>query len=203
LSQIVIIEGVTGAGKSSVIAELQTRLTDKYQSIQFRLILEEETLGDLMEQYRDPVWRANPHFASLESVLSGLESGASASDGPSLVLVERFHLTAFALLPRWSLLRRFDERLARLEAVHVLLTYPPSLAEQRAILRPDRTGWAVGMDDWYGSRTAAVRAAIVSQKRRWHGLTLSALPFLHLDTREQMWPRYADTILTFCLGEGG
>jgi hypothetical protein len=53
------------------------------------------------------------------------------------------------------------------------------------------------MEAWYGSRDAAVEAARASQRRRWDVLAISSLPFLHLDTREQDWSRYADAIAEF------
>lgn len=82
----------------------------------------------------------------------------------------------------------------------VLLTFPPELAELRSIQRDDRKDWAQGMDKWYGSRTQAVEAVVESQRRRWEGLERTKLPVLHIDTREQDWRRYAETVMAYWMG---
>jgi hypothetical protein len=101
-------------------------------------------------------------------------------------------------------LRAFDQRLARVNAVSVLLTYPPEYTEMRSIERPDRAaqGWAEATDAWHGSRRNAVREIKTSQQRRRRALDFSRLPFLVVDTRTQDWDRYARTIAAF-LEEGG
>jgi thymidylate kinase len=203
MKRILIIDGITGVGKSSVLREVRARL-EAGPGPAPRFIFEDETLGQIMEQVRDPAWREAPTFEALERVLDRMER--QLADEPSrCFIVERFHLTTYALHPQWELLERYDARLARLGAAQVLLSYPEALAEQRAIERPDRQeeGWAEGMDTWYGSRAAAVEAVVQSQRRRWEGLRRSALPFLHLDTREGDWPRYAATLLTFWRGTTG
>lgn len=116
---ILIIDGVTGAGKTSVVTELRSRMPP---TVEF--ILEDDTLGDLMDLIRDPLWRAQPTFAALDSVLLRLEGGiANAND--ARFVVERFHLTAFALFPQWEYYQTYDERLGKLGAAMVLLTFPP------------------------------------------------------------------------------
>ncbi len=203
MKRILIIDGITGVGKSSVLREVRARL-EAGQGPAPQVILEDETLGQIMEQVRDPAWRDAPTFEALERVLDRMERQL-AEEPSRRFIVERFHLTTYALFPMWELLERFDARLARLGAAQVLLSYPEALAEQRAIERPDRQeeGWAEGMDTWYGSRAAAVEAVVQSQRRRWEGLRQSALPFLHLDTREGDWPGYAATLLTFWRGTTG
>jgi len=203
MKRILIIDGVTGVGKSSVLREVRARL-EAGPGPSPQVILEDETLGQIMEQVRDPSWREAPTFEALERVLDRMERQL-AEEPSRRFIVERFHLTTYALFPKWELLERFDARLARLGAAQVLLSYPEALAEQRAIERADRQEeqWAEGMDAWYGSRSAAVEAVVQSQRRRWEGLRQSVLPFLHLDTREGDWPRYAATLLAFWQGATG
>jgi predicted ATPase len=201
MTRILIIDGITGAGKSSVLREVRTRLEASPEGSETHFIFEEETIGELMTQVKDPTWRAAPTFEALERVLDRMEQGLSVHPDRKYI-VERFHLTAYALFPEWQWLERFDARLARLGAAQVLLSYPEHLAERRAIERVDRQDeqWAQGMDAWYGSRAAALEAVLQSQRNRWNGLRKSALPFLHLDTRAAEWPRYAATLLTFWTG---
>jgi hypothetical protein len=184
MNRILVVDGVTGAGKSSILAELRERLDP---NIVF--IPEEETLGDLTNQIRDPAWREQPTFEALESVLSRVECESDS------FLIERFHLTSYALFPECKHYLGFDVRLQRRGAAIVLLTFPEDQAEERSIFRPDREKWQEEMAAWYGSREQAVAAVIESQKLRWDGLSKTNLPFLHIDTREKDWPRYAATIL--------
>jgi hypothetical protein len=188
---ILIIDGVTGAGKTSVLTELRSRMAS---TVEF--IPEEDTLGDLMNQIRDPLWCAQPTFAALDSVLQRLEDGITSASNKRFV-VERLHLAAFALFPQWECYQTYDQRLGKLGAAIVLLTFPPELTEARSIHRGDRQDWAQGMDDWYGSRAQAVDAVLESQQRRWNGLLKTRLPFLHIDTREQDWRKYAETIIAY------
>jgi hypothetical protein len=185
---VLIVDGVTGAGKTSVIAELRRRLPAEVE-----FIPEDDTLGDLMDQIRDEAWRAQPVFPALEGVLTRLEK-ALAENPQRRFLVERFHLTGYALFPEWKWYECFDARLRALGASIVLLTYPPHLAEARSIRRPDREAWDTGMDAYYGSRDAAVGAVLDSQRLRWEGLLKTHLPFLHIDTRTQEWRRCAATV---------
>jgi hypothetical protein len=194
MEPVLILEGVTGAGKTSVLAELRERLD---QAVVF--ISEEETLGNLMHQIRDPEWREQPSFEALESVLRRVEREAPGRP----FLIERFHLTAYALFPEWNCYQDFDERLPQLGARLVLLTFPEQQAEERSIQRSDRENWAEEMDAWYGSREQAVAAVVESQRLRWQGLMKTKLPFLHIDTRETEWSRYAATILAYSSARAG
>jgi len=198
LSRILVVDGVTGAGKSSVLRALRSVLDVSPRGALTEFIYEDDTLGDIMDQVRDPEWRKAPSFGALEAVLTRVERELAAVPSRRFVL-ERFHLTAYALYPDWRRLKRYDRRLAELGARQILLTYPSELAETRAIERPDRQGdqWSAGMDDWYGSRRSAVAAVIQSQRRRWTALQRSALPFLHVDTREKRWTSYAQSALSF------
>jgi hypothetical protein len=192
---ILILDGVTGAGKTSIIGEIIGRLSGNLE-----IVYEDDTLGDLMDQIRDPSWLAAPRFDHLEATLSRVEASLVA-DPDRQILVERFHLTAFALFPHWGCYERFDTRLRELGAVMALLTFPTALAEIRSIARDDRKGWDTGMDEWYGSRAEAVKAVVLSQRRRCNALTKTRLPFLHIDTRDQDWDRCARTILAYWLGD--
>jgi hypothetical protein len=199
LTRIAIIDGVTGAGKTSALGLLET-ICRKGPWEKVIVIDEDRTLGNIMDQFQDPAWRAAPTFEAIESTVAFLEqTAASAGASRQLILVERLHLTTYALFPKWKYLQTFDQRLQKLDAVNVLLTFPPGEVETRSIERPDRAdhNWAAGMDQWLGSRSNAVRDIRRSQQRRWQALKFSRLPFLHIDTRKRRWMQYARTIATY------
>ncbi len=129
MNQIIIIEGVTGSGKSSVIRELKALLP-----INTEYILEEETLGNIMQQIKDESWIAEPHFNALEICLRQIEEHCEKQTS-GIIIVERFHLTAYALFPYWEKFDAFDQRLFELGSRVVLLNFETSLAEFRSIER--------------------------------------------------------------------
>lgn len=198
MKRIVIIEGVAGAGKSTIVREIESWFDSAQERGRLKVFLEDETVGDIVSLVSDPGWQEHPHFETLDRVIRELEDEFTGSP-EKLFLIERFHLTSFALFPRWELVQKYDAQLANLGAVHVLLTFPDGLVEERSIERPElrAAGWSEGMDRWYGSRAAAIDAATKSQRGRWEGIRRSALPFLHLDTREKDWSRYVRTIMKF------
>ncbi len=191
--RILIVDGVTGSGKTSTIQWLMSR---HGSSITF--ISEDQTLGSIMEDIRDTEWRAHPRFPALESVLDRIER--EIADEPNrLFLIERFHLTSYALFPIWDCFRTYDNRLRKLGSAIVLLSYPTELAEQRSIMCFEREKWAESMDEWYGSREKAIKAVQLSQGFRFEALSHTSLPFLHVDTRNKDWLRYSATIEAYWL----
>jgi thymidylate kinase len=196
---VLIVEGVTGAGKSSLIRALQAACPGSPGAIGLRVIDEDATLGKLMSDVSTPAWRASPTFPALDAALETARRWRAETPG-ALILLERFHLTPYALSVPWPALDRYDRALAELGAVHVLLDYPPALVEERSIRRVDRSDeeWASPMIAQYGTLEAAVRAVRRSQERRRSALTRSRLSFLHFDTSGQRWQAYASTILAYC-----
>lgn len=192
MSHVLIVDGVTGAGKTAVIERVRDRWAAAGVAVEF--VPEDDTLGELMDQVRDPAWLRAPRFDALASVLVRIERAVGEG---RRILVERFHLTAYALCERWEPLAALDARLAELGARHVLLSFPAALCEARSIDRAERAGWADGMAAWYGTRSGAITAAIDSQQRRIDALLRSALPFLHLDTRARDWSRHAEVVHAF------
>lgn len=197
-SDVLVVEGVTGAGKSSVLREIVRALSKRGGPVP-TVIPEDDTLGRIMSQARDPAWRGAPTFEALEQTLDWIESGSLREGLGARFLVERFHLTAYALHPDWSCFAPYDARLAAMRARLVLLTYPEAMAAERSLDRPDRVGerWADEMASWYGSREAAVAAVRDSLRRREEALALTALPHLVLDTTDRDWTRLAAAALAF------
>lgn len=183
---LLVIEGLTGAGKSSVLAALSEGLQARDASCS--IIYEEETFGELMDELNQPeppadlLWR-------LKSVLAGLPEQTS-----DWIILERFHLSYYALLPEWERYREIDQQLVSLGARLVLLSYPPERVSERALYRHERVGWSEGYIALYGSEQAALEALQTSLSQREQAFSLSQLPKLRLDTSDRDWPAYAEHI---------
>lgn len=185
---IVILEGLTGAGKSSTLEALQAALQARGHN--HKIIYEEETFGELMDELANGV-EDSALCHRLEAVLAGL------SQGPELVILERFHPSYFALRPEWELYEAIDQRLDELGAQLVLLTYPPEKVVSRALYRNEREseGWSQGFIDLYGSEAAALSALSSSLRLRTEAVHMSALPLLTIDTSSMDWAGTANAIL--------
>ncbi len=93
MGKILIIEGVTGAGKTSVISALRSLLPPATI-----YIAEEETLGNIMNDLKDKRWREQPTFNALERVLKKVQEYYTSNPTINIVL-ERFHFTTYMMLP--------------------------------------------------------------------------------------------------------
>ena len=175
----VILEGVTGTGKSSTIAALARPPL---------VISEEETFGELMDETtREPA----VFLRRLDAVCTRLEQ-----ERPAGFLLERFHLSYFALEPTWSSYREIDARLVDLGVSIVLLVVPEERLRDRSLMREE-----YGATDWqgfvmhFGSEEKALEALRVSQARRIEALSLTLLRSTVIDTSAKDWPAYAAALL--------
>ncbi|HEY9841586.1 MAG: hypothetical protein ACAI44_08975 [Candidatus Sericytochromatia bacterium] len=187
---LLILEGLTGAGKSSTLAELKTLIEASGQRL--KIFYEEESFGELMEELAV----AGGTFAGLchrlEEILERLPELSA-----DWVILERFHPSYYALCPDWELYRQIDDRLAQLQTRLVLLSYPEALAHARALYRSEREaeGWSAGFIARYGSETLALDALHSSLRLRAEAVSLSRLQTLTIDTSDQDWQGAARRIL--------
>jgi hypothetical protein len=194
----ILLEGITGAGKSRTLAALQAQPDFPALLGAGRIFPEEETFGELMDELgepgADPRWLCRRLGATLDT-LRALPAGAQ----PVGYVLERFHLSYYALLPEWALYQSFDAALQALECGLVLLDYQEGEAERRSLDRPDRAaeGWRAGMVAHYGSLERALTAIAASRERRRACPALTALPTLILDTSAMTWDAYAARIIAF------
>lgn len=194
--RILIIEGVTGAGKSETLRALGRQSAFAARLGPGRVIPEEDTLGEVMDEIAQLGGPPARHVWRLDRVLAALERESRAALGARFVL-ERFHLSYYALLPDWTLYETYERALERLGCASVLLTVDPSALAARSLERADRRGmgWTEGMIAHYGSRDAALSAIARSQQRRLDALTLTRLPTRIIDTTGQDWDDDAREIL--------
>ena len=201
--RILIIEGVTGAGKSETLRALGRQPAFAARLGPGRVISEEDTLGEVMDEIAQLGGPPARHVGRLDRVLAALERESEAAPDARFVL-ERFHLSYYALLPDWDLYVAYEHALERLGCACVLLTLDPSALAERSLERDDRRGtdWTAGMLAHYGSRDAALTAIARSQQRRLGALALTRLPTLVIDTTGQAWDDYAREILKWWLHAG-
>ena len=191
----IILEGVTGAGKSQTMRALQAHPAFPALLAGGPIFPEEDTLGEFMDELRDPAIAPAQRYARLIRVLDNLERAAAGAHGRLGYLLERFHPSYYALVPEWQLYDAIDGRLRGLNATVVLLIAAPEQLERRALDRVDRQGWSEGMIAYFGSRQAANQAIAESQQRRRACARLSRLPTIEIDTTAMEWPRYAEQIV--------
>jgi thymidylate kinase len=184
-----ILEGVTGAGKSSTIAELATIAT-------FKRFDEDATFEDFMgDLARDRQVARSKAVERLNRVLDA----ASAADSQH-VLFERFHFSCVALDGEWEPYDSVDRRCAEFGVKVVLLTIPQSQLAARSLYRAEYNGrdWQ-GFLERYGSEASALEELEQSQRRRIEALRRSRLEHLRIETAARDWPLYARQIAQWTL----
>lgn len=186
-----IIEGVAGTGKSSIISSLRGAPLLK----EALFISEDETLGELFSELQDKSIPLSRHVSRLHLVLQRLKS----VKGP--IVLERFHHSYFALGIPWDMLRAIDKELVHLGFKTALLDLDDSEYEKRSLNRKEREheGWESGFLQLYGGAAAAVEAFKKSQRFRHDSLKLSQLPNRSFTTSTQEWDRIARDILDWSL----
>jgi len=194
-----IIDGVTGAGKSQVIEALKRNPGLAQVLGPGRIFPEAETFGEFMTEMHEPDRSDIELCRRLTAVVADLKTGRKAYGPDYGFVLERFHYSYYALLPDWELYRGFDQTVGRLGCKAVLLTYPDSHAQVRGLYRQDRAkeSWTADMLRTYGSPAGVAEAIALSQKRRREALKHSLIPSLELDTARMDWDDLANRILAF------
>jgi hypothetical protein len=179
---VLILEGVTGAGKTSTIKALQGIAA-------FELINEETTFDNFMNDFSaDPSTASCHAHDRMAVILDRIE----AADRSRHYLLERFHFSELALGSEWKWYRDIDERCAVLRCKVVVLMLPDSKLASRALYRAE-----YNLTDWqhliprYGSREQALDAIRRAQLARIDATKQSRLQHWTVDTSEAAWDQYA------------
>ncbi len=187
LKQHLLIEGVCGTGKSSLIAALQARA--EAEGLPCQVISEEETFGELMEELQAP----SPDWHLCQRLDTLLESLPSRMNPDGWVILERFHPSYYAQIPEFERYTVYDQTLAEWGFQLVLLDLPDQALATRSLYRYEREaeGWITGNISFYGSEALALQAFQTSQQRRRDYAQLSQMPVQRLDTSSQNWKALA------------
>ncbi len=187
----IIIEGLTGAGKTHLVSALKKHFENLNQNL--KIIYEEETFGELIEDLEKAHLNDFQRCLRLKKVLS--ETDISEKN----ILLERFHLSYFVFMPDWEFYREIDKKLSENNFKMILLHYDQNLFEERALKRVDmqNTTWTDDTIAYWGSVEKAMEAYKVSQQRRIDCLKLTSLPTLKINTSRMKWDKYLAEILAF------
>ena len=193
----ILIEGVTGSGKTQTLQALMHHKEFSTLLGSGRVFAEEETFGEVMSEIQESGASNEHYLRRLTHILGLVEAQVVSSRDRAGFVLERFHLSYYVLLPDWDLYASFDERLARLNCLTVLLSIPEQDVARRCLDRQDRAGtsWTEDMLTHFGSREGVMDAVIQSARRRREAARMSGLPLIEIETSSGSWSEYANKIV--------
>lgn len=185
----IIIEGLTGAGKSQIISHLKKN----HQVHDFQIIYESETFGELLDEL-DSEKSDKEKIYRLYNCLEQIKKYPQQK-----FILERFHFSYFPFLNDWKLYEAIDQELKDLNFMIILLTYNEVLIEQRALNHQDVLNANIqeALLEYFGSKENALAAYKQSQDKRIECLKYTKLPHLMMDTSDMKWEEYAEEIFRF------
>jgi hypothetical protein len=178
---VIILEGLTGVGKTSTIEALK-----RVRACQ--VIPEERTFGDFMIDFDSDPENAVARAADrLHEILDELIPSPR-----DRIVLERFYFSFTALGANPVFFTSIEQRLSDLDCTVVVLTIPDRLLASRSLYRSeyDRTDWQ-SLCSRYGSEAAALEALRQSQAARLAAIKSSRLPYREIDTSAMRWHEYA------------
>ncbi len=192
----IVLEGVTGAGKTQTLHALNQNPDFVRLLGPGRIFEEEQTFGEAMTEIGTSSQPGGEHLHRMENVLAEIERISHQRADAGFVL-ERFHPSYYALLPEWDLYADIDQRLARLGFTTVLLKFPASAYAARSLDREElaETPWSEDLHRLFGSRSNALEAIARSVQLRGDAIERSALPHVELSTADRDWTASARAIL--------
>ncbi|MEN1758993.1 hypothetical protein [Anoxynatronum sibiricum] len=207
--QGIILEGISGSGKTEVLQALLHHPLLNTLSAASRLILTEhhtQRVLELQEQRR----RLQPedHIALLEELTSFIEGCAARTLGRGwnenqlashdlFFLLERFHLTHVFRFPhmKWDHVKEVDQRLKPLGTILCLLTVDAETLEKRLFSR-QHTCWLQYLKQ-YGDTPAAIVDTFMKRQEEARRLSQSScLPILEINTSSKTASTVAQQIIT-------
>ncbi|HMR88654.1 MAG TPA: hypothetical protein PKD51_10895 [Saprospiraceae bacterium] len=180
-----IIEGLTGSGKSQIISHLEPALVDH------KIFYEMETFGNFMLEVESPNYFFD-HNNRLNQCLKQINSNKEGK-----YILERFHFSYYPFLRDWAMYTEIDKTLHKLNFMVIFLTYHESLLEERAlhhygILNSIGTETVI---EHFGSKENALNAYRDSNRKRKECLNYTKLQCIEIDTTEMNWMQYAEVII--------
>ncbi|MEO6913008.1 MAG: hypothetical protein ABI182_03175 [Candidatus Baltobacteraceae bacterium] len=193
-SQGIIIEGITGAGKTRTLKALLANETFNNSWAPYDIFREKEAFGEFMgELAAYPDAQPNEKFHLLDRVVRTACARAQSVESYHF-LMERAHYSYYALLPEWNLYQGYDSALSALHSHVFLLWIPEGQLESRSLHRSDRNKWGDSFLQLYGTQNNALKKFETVQLVRYAGICRSSIPHTVIDTSAMDWVAYADLI---------
>mgnify|MGYP001100720156 CR=1 FL=1 len=210
--QGIILEGISGTGKTSVFEALIKH--EKVQSIpaKSKLILSEHHTQRILElEEQQGILTPEHHTELLDQLVAFIEQlnhrtthrgwhSDHLQEQDLFFLLERFHLTHVFRFPymNWSQVVVIDHRLESLGAVLCLLTVNAETLEKRLFSRRNEC-WLNYLKQYGNSPSEIVDTLITRQKVAQELTALSSLPALVIDTSDNTIDQVTHLIATECL----
>ncbi|MEK7434709.1 MAG: hypothetical protein AABZ74_16360 [Cyanobacteriota bacterium] len=187
-----IIEGLSGSGKSKIIKKLELFLNKN--NIDYKIYFETETFGDFMDELSDKNKSDSEKIYRLNDILNKIEKDSKET----LIILERFHLSYYALIDNWDLYFKIDELLSEKNFLLVLLEYNQDLIIERALNHFDikENGLELAVE-YFGSLEKAIEAYTQSKINREIALKKTKIPNIKIDTSSMDWNFYLEEIILF------
>ena len=181
-----------------MLARLVTRSRLLARHPRLHVVHEERTTGELVTELADATLTDEKRCARVRDLLPEIAERVAAGD---FVILERFHFTFYALMPRWDLVSAIDDALAELGFASVLLDVPDDRLRDRSFARPEMeaSAWSQGLVGWYGSEALALEAFRRSQENRRTAVARSRVPTKVIDTAAKDWERIVDAVVEVCV----
>jgi thymidylate kinase len=193
MKSAIIIEGISGAGKSKVIAEIQ-KIMAGCRAENLEVIYEDTTYGELMDELNDASKTDLDRCKRLESVYDEL----IAPETGKFFIIERFHPSYYAVMPEKDLYEMIDDKMAALGFKLVLLSYSDEKLYERAFNHKDGgPGLAERIEAYFGGAEAALNKFVDSKRKREEYLKFTHMDHTIIMTDEMKWAQYAIKILEF------
>lgn len=187
-----IIEGISGAGKSKVISEIKKIMAGR-STEKLEVIYENRTYGELMDELKDASRTDQDRCDRLENVcdLIACETG-------KFFIIERFHPSYYAVMPDKSLYEKIDHKMAAMGFKLVLLSYRDENLRERAISHMDGgPELPRKIEEYFGGAEAALNKYADSKRKREEYLNFTRMEHTIIMTDEMNWHEYAVRALEF------
>lgn len=210
--QGIILEGISGTGKTSVFESLA-----KHEKIQLipaksKLILSEHHTQRILElEEQQGILTPQHHIELLDQLVAFMEQlnhrtthrgwhSDHLQEQDLFFLFERFHLTHVFRFPsmNWSQVVAIDHRLKSLGTFLCLLTVNAETLEKRLFSRRNKC-WLNYLKQYGASPSEIVDTLLNRQKVAQELTALSSLPTLVIDTSENTIDQVTNLITTECL----
>ncbi len=188
----IIIEGISGAGKSKVISEIKKIMAGR-PTEKLEVIHETRTYGELMDELKDASRTDRDRCERLDSVceLIACETG-------KFFIIERFHPSYYAVMPDRALYEKIDSQMAAMGFKLALLSYRDENLRERAFNHADGgPGLDERIEKYFGGASAAMDKFVDSKRKREEYLKLTRMEHIVIMTDEMNWHEYAVRILEF------